>query len=56
MSREEVVKLMESSTSESSWNANCDKVKKACGGYPAFWYEAIILGGVLTKVRMKHLF
>ena len=49
MSREEVIKLMESSTSSEDWNQNCDRVKEACGGYPGFWYEAIILSGVIEK-------
>ena len=45
----EVVKLMESSTSEDEWNANCDQVKKANGGgYPAFWYETIVSSGVFA--------
>ena len=48
----EVVKLMESSTSEDEWNANCSKVKQANGGgYPSFWYEAIVLSGVAATVQ-----
>lgn len=46
MTREDVVNLMKSSKSEAEWNANCDKVKKACGGYPDF-YNAVIVSGVL---------
>lgn len=49
--QEEVVKLMESSKSETEWNANCDAVKQANGGYPAFWYEAILLSGLCARVR-----
>ena len=45
--------LMESSASESEWNANCDKVKKANGGYPDFWYALIVLSGLVGKVQMK---
>lgn len=51
MSKAEVVSLMESSKSEKEWNANCDKVKRACGGYPDFWYSAIITSGVLAKTQ-----
>ena len=47
--------LMESSTSESDWNKNCDEIKKANGGYPNFWYETIILGGVLGKCQIKWM-
>ncbi len=48
-----VIALMESSASESEWNANCDKVKKANSGYPAFWYALIILSGLFDRVQMK---
>jgi len=49
MNEEQVVKLMKSSKSESEWNANCDKVKDACDGYPDFWYTAIVLSGIATE-------
>lgn len=48
---EGVQALMRSSKSESEWNANCDKVKAANGGYPQFWYPAIILMGILSSVQ-----
>lgn len=54
MTKEQVVELMSSSKSEKEWNDNCDKVKKACGGYPSFWYSAVILGGVLAQAQMDH--
>ena len=50
MEQDEVVALMRTSTSKESWNANIDKVKKACGGYPEFWYEAIIQSGLADEV------
>ena len=52
----EVIKLMESSQSAEEWNANCDKVKKANGGYPDFWYTSIVLSGVFadTEARWKQ--
>ena len=50
MDRDKVVALMESSKSETEWNNNCDKVKTACNGYPEFWYSAIILSGLATRV------
>lgn len=47
MTEKEVVALMQSSKSESEWNANCDKVKSAFDGdYPDFWFKAIMLSGV----------
>jgi len=51
MSRKEVVALMKSSRSEPEWNANCDKVKVACGGYPDFWFAAIVQSGLMGLTR-----
>lgn len=42
----DVVELMKSSKDKEEWNRNCDRVKSANGGYPSFWYSAIILSGV----------
>ena len=50
MNEQEVVALMKSSKSEDEWNANCDKVKKVCGGYPPFWYSAIVLSGIAAQI------
>jgi hypothetical protein len=49
VNKQEVVDLMKSSKSEQEWNDNADKVKAACGGYPDFWFGAIVLSGVMTK-------
>ena len=54
MKQENVVKLMGSSKSESEWNSNCDKVKAAIGGYPDFWFGAIIQSGLLNETRSKY--
>jgi len=53
MNEKEVVDLMASSNTADEWNANCDKVKKACGGYPDFWYRAIIQSGVARETTAK---
>lgn len=53
MSEQEVVALMESSKSESEWNRNCDEVRRKCGGYPEFWYSAIVLSGLLQRVTVS---
>lgn len=54
MTRDEVVTLMESSKSENEWNDNCDKVKAAFGGeYPEFWFNSIILTGLLNETMNK---
>lgn len=42
MTEEEVVALMESATSS--------QVKKACGGYPPFWFKAIVISGLMNRV------
>ena len=46
MNQAEVVSLMAGSRSEAEWNANVEKVKAACGGYPEFWYLAIVESGL----------
>ena len=53
MTQEQVVELMKSSKSESEWDANCGKVKEACGGYPDFWFAAIIQSDVLDETRIN---
>lgn len=50
MKEEEVTDLMKSSISEEDWNRNCDIVKERCGGYPSFWYAAIVLSGLAGEV------
>lgn len=50
MTEQQVIDLMSSATSEKDWNNKCDQVKNACGGYPSFWYSAIILSGLASKV------
>ncbi len=53
MDETQVRELMESSTSEAEWNANCGKVKKACGGYPPFWYSVVVLSKLAKKVSAR---
>jgi len=50
MNKVEVLALMESSKTEAEWNANCDKVQAACGGYPDFWYSTIVQSGLANRV------
>ena len=54
MEKSEVIALMESSKSDREWNANCDKVKEACNGYPDYWYSAIVLSGLCDRVSAKY--
>lgn len=51
--REQVVKLMESSQSEAEWTENCDTVKATFGDYPDYWYEAILKSGVAKRTLAK---
>jgi len=53
MTKDEVVALMRSSNSEQEWNDNCDKVKKACDGYPDFWYLTIVASNLVGEVANK---
>ena len=52
---ENVKTLMASSKTESEWNANCDKVKAANGGYPSWWLETIVLSGSAGRTAAKFL-
>lgn len=54
MNQQQVEELMKSSKSAKEWNDNCDKVKRACGGYPTFWYAAIIRSGLLAETQIEH--
>lgn len=49
MNEQQVVDLMKSSKNSDEWNANCDRVKAACGGYPDFWFASIIMSGLMAK-------
>lgn len=49
--REGIIALMKSSKSMEEWNANCDKVIQANNGYPDFWFEIIVMSGLVERVR-----
>jgi len=51
MNKDEVVTLMKSSKSEIEWNRNANKVKKACSGYPNFWFTEIVISGVMATTQ-----
>jgi hypothetical protein len=53
MSEDQVVSLMNSATSEKDWNNKADQVKRSCGGYPDFWYRAVIMSGVLVRANLR---
>lgn len=55
MNQQQVVDLMASSRNSEEWNANADAVKEACGGYPGFWYSAIMLSGLGHRVQQSWL-
>jgi hypothetical protein len=54
MNKQQVIELMQSSRTEEEWNANCSKVRKACGGYPEFWHSAIIASGIARRVAASY--
>lgn len=49
MTQEQIINLMKSSRNSDEWNRNCDTVKKACKGYPDFWYKEIVLSGLMDR-------
>jgi hypothetical protein len=50
MTKAEVIALMRLSTDVHEWNANREKVKAACHGYPTYWYEEIVQSGLMREV------
>jgi hypothetical protein len=50
MDQNEVVALMQTSKTLVEWNDNCARVKKACDGYPEYWYDKIQLSGLADRV------
>ena len=48
---EGVAALMRQSKSETEWNDNCDKVKRANGGYPDFWWTTVMVSGLANAVQ-----
>lgn len=55
MTEPEVVALMESSSNEQEWNDNADKIKATFGGYPGFWWSAIMLSGIANRVQKSWI-
>jgi hypothetical protein len=55
MSQTDVIEMMQSSRSESEWNANCDKVKTAFEGYPEWWFTAIVASGVMSRTQLSWI-
>lgn len=53
MNEQEVIALLESSKSAQEWNENCDKIKRACGGYPPYWWLKVIQSGLANKILNK---
>lgn len=46
-----VVAYMSAAKSEVDWNARCDAVKAANGGYPSFWFFEIVMSGVASRTQ-----
>lgn len=42
----QAVELLKSSQSAREWDASVDKIRRANGGYPRWWYKAVILPGI----------
>lgn len=53
MNETEVVALMESATSAADWDQKADEVKRRCGGYPTFWFPAIMISGLAGRVAAR---
>ena len=53
MDEQTVIDTMEDSQSAEDWNANADKVKEACNGYPDFWWASIIKSGRADRIMAR---
>ena len=51
MTEQQVIELMMSSKNSEEWNDNADKVKSSCGGYPSFWFNAIMMSGLAHQIQ-----
>lgn len=47
------IEMMRGSKTEAEWNANCNTVKTAHGGYPADWFTKIIMSGLMAATAAK---
>jgi hypothetical protein len=50
MMTNEELKLLESTKSLAEWDAACDTIQKAHGGYPSDWYEKVLRSGLANRV------
>jgi len=54
MTKTECVDLLENCDSETDWSNACDLIKKAhSGGYPDWWYQTVVIDGLINKIRAK---
>lgn len=52
--RERVIDYMSQAVSDRDWNIRCEVVKQANGGgYPPFWYSAVIASGLMDRTLGK---
>lgn len=42
---------LKASKTEQEWNATCDAIKKAHGGYPPDWFVKVLMSGVLAMTQ-----
>lgn len=48
--QEDAVALLKSATSDEDWNDKVDQIQAANGGYPSWWYIAVIAPGLPQQV------
>lgn len=52
MTNEEVQQFRETKT-EDEWNDLCDTIKHRYGGYPADWFQKIVISGVMAEAKLN---
>lgn len=53
ITQEELSRLA-TTVNASEWNAICDAVKKAHGGYPDDWYKRVVLSGLARAAELRQ--
>jgi hypothetical protein len=44
---------LNSANTEDAWNAACDEIKAAHGGYPPDWYPRVVMGGIMDRAQAR---
>lgn len=52
--QKKVVDKMRGSKSAKEWNDNCSDIKRTFDGYPDWWWEVIMMSGILAEAQLTY--